>query len=60
MNFQDALQVVQKVQADYCISGLLETLEFMSDSGNHEELTRQELRAFRVVFNEMGKLFAPA
>jgi hypothetical protein len=35
-------------------------MEFMSVPSNREELTGQELRAYRVVFNEMGKLFAPA
>jgi len=60
MNFAQALQIVQEVQANNRLPGLLETLEFMSVPGNREELTGQELRAYRVVFNEMGKLFAPA
>jgi hypothetical protein len=60
MNFAQALQIVQEVQTNNRLPGLLETLEFMSVPSNREELTGQELRAYRVVFNEMGKLFAPA
>lgn len=60
MNFQEALSIVEEVKANNRLPGLLETLEFMSVASNREELTGQELRAFRVVFNEMGKLFAPA
>jgi hypothetical protein len=60
MNFAQALEIVQEVQANNRLPGLLETLEFMSVPSNREELTGQELRAYRVVFNEMGKLFAPA
>jgi hypothetical protein len=60
MNFTQALEVVQEVQRNWQLPGLLETMEFMSEAKNREELTGQELRAYRVVFNEMGKLFAPA
>jgi hypothetical protein len=60
MNFTQALEIVQEVQANNRLPGLLEALEFMSESRNREELTGQELRAYRVVFNEMGKLFSPA
>jgi len=60
MNFTQALEIVQDVQANNRLPGLLETLEFMSVPSNREELTGQELRAYRVVFSEMGKLFAPA
>jgi hypothetical protein len=60
MNFTQALEVVQEVQFNNRLPGLLETLEFMSVPSNREELTGQELRAYRVVFTEMGKLFAPA
>lgn len=60
MTFQEALAIVQEVQANNRLPGLLETMEFMSNAANREEFTGQELRAFRVVFNEMGKLFAPA
>ena len=52
------MQVVQQYQQDWAIKGLLETLEQMQDSV--DELNFQERRAFRVVFSEMGKLFAPA
>ena len=60
MNFQQALEVVQEFRANNGLPGLLETLEFMIEPRNQEEMTGQELRAFRVVYNEMGKLFAPA
>lgn len=60
MNLQEALQIVQEVQANNRLPGLLETLEFMGVPRNREELTGSELRAFRVVFDEMGKFFAPA
>ncbi len=60
MNFDQALQVVQEVQKNWQLPGLLETLEFMGEARNREELTGQELRAYRVVFTEMGRLFAPA
>lgn len=60
MNFQEALVVVQEVQVNNRLPGLLETLEFMNVPSNRLELTGQELRAFRVVFNEMSKLFALA
>ena len=60
MNFEQAMQVVQEYQRNWALPGLLETLEHMSVPQNREEMTGQELRAFRVVYNEMGKLFAPA
>ena len=60
MTFQEALNVVQEVQANNRLPGLLETLEFMSVPSNREELTGEELGAYRVVFTEMGKLFASA
>jgi len=58
MNFEQAMQVVQQYQQDWAIKGLLETLQQMQDS--QEDLFEQERIAFRVVFREMGKLFAPA
>lgn len=58
MNFNQALVIVQEVGANYGLPGLLETLEFMQSTSL--ELSDKELRAYRVVFNEMGKLFAPA
>jgi hypothetical protein len=60
MTFQEALSIVQEVQDNNGLPALLETLEFMSVPRNREELTEKELRAYRVVFNEMSKLFASA
>jgi hypothetical protein len=60
MTFQEALDIVEEFRANNRLPGLLETLEFMSESRNREEMTGQELRAYRVVFNEMSKLFAKA
>lgn len=57
MNFTQALEIVQEVQANNRLPGLLETLMFMDVPSNREELTGQELRAHRVVFTEMRKLF---
>jgi len=59
MNFTQALEIVQEVQANNRLPGLLETLEFMTVPSNREELTGQELSAYRVVFTNMAKLFAP-
>jgi hypothetical protein len=58
MNFQAALQVLQQVQNDWQLPGLLETLEFIRD--NEDECTYNVRRALHVVSNEMSKLFAPA
>jgi len=60
MNFQEALEVVQEFRANNRLPGLLETLEFMNKPQTREEMTGQELRAHRVVMNEMSKLFAKA
>ena len=60
MNFNEALEIVENVQANNRLAGLLETLQFMEIPSNREELTGQELRAHRVVFTEMRKLFAKA
>ena len=60
MTFQEALNIVQEFRANNRLPGLLETLEFMSEARNREEMTGEELRAYRVVFNEMSKLFAEA
>ena len=54
MNFTDAIEIVQDVQSDMG-EGLLETLTYMSD--NLDQFTDHQVRAFRVVFNEMRKLF---
>jgi len=56
MNFKQAIEIVQQYQQDWALPGLLETLEQMQDS--LEELAFDEARAYRVVFREMGKLFA--
>jgi len=58
MNFEQAIEIVQQYKQDWALPGLLETLEQMQDS--LEDLTSNESRAYRVVFREMGKLFAPA
>lgn len=58
MNFEQALNVVEQYQQDWTLPGLLETLQQMQESV--EDLTDQERRAFRVVFTNMAKLFAPA
>jgi len=58
MNFEQALNVVEQYQQDWALPGLLETLMQMQESV--EELTDRECLAFRVVFNNMAKLFAPA
>jgi len=58
MNFEQAMQVVQQYQQDWALPGLLETLEQMQD--NQDDLYQQQRTAFRVVFREMGRLFAPA
>ena len=58
MNFEQALDIVEQYQQDWALPGLLETLMQMQD--NLDDLTERECRAYRVVFREMGKLFAPA
>ena len=58
MNFEQAMQVVQQYQKDWRLPGLLETLIQMNS--DEDDLTYIQRRARRVVFNEMGKLFAPA
>jgi len=58
MNFEQAMEIVQQYQKDWALPGLLETLEQMQES--QDDLTYNELRASRVVFREMSKLFAPA
>lgn len=58
MNFEQAVEIVQDYQQNWALPGLLETLQQMQDS--IDELTDREVRAYRVVFRKMGKLFAPA
>ena len=60
MNFEQAHNIVEEFRVNNRLPGLLETLQFMSVPSNREEMTGQELQAYRVVFHEMGKLFAPA
>ena len=57
MNFEQALDVVEQYQQDWALPGLLETLMQMQDC--YDDLTGQEARAYRVVFRDMSKLFAP-
>lgn len=57
MNFEQAIEIVQDYQQDWALPGLLETLEQMQDS--IDELTDRQARAYRVVFRDMSKLFAP-
>ena len=58
MNFNEALEVVEIYKTNYGFPGLLETLEAMRE--DFEWLDRTQQQAFRVVFREMAKLFAPA
>ncbi len=58
MNFDQAVEIVEQYQQDWALPGLLETLMQMQD--NLDDLTERECRAFRVVFNGMSRLFAPA
>lgn len=57
MNFEQAIEIVQDYQQDWALPGLLETLMQMQNS--LDDLTDQQARAFRVVFGQMSKLFAP-
>ena len=57
MNFEQAIEIVQDYQQDWALPGLLETLMQMRDS--LEDLTDRQVRAYRVVFRDMSKLFAP-
>lgn len=59
MDFQTAIKIVEEYKQDWALPGLLETLEQMRDSGE-DDLTYEQYRAYRVVFREMAKLFAPA
>jgi hypothetical protein len=58
MNFEQALNVVEQYQQDWALPGLLETLVQMQNC--YDDLASTEAQAYRVVFREMGKLFAPA
>lgn len=54
MQFTEALEVIQDVQNDFG-EGLLETLMYMQS--NLDDFSDKQVRAYRVVFNEMRKLF---
>ena len=58
MDFTTAAEIVNNYKESQGLPGLLEALEEMRD--NIDDLTGQEQVAFRVVFNGMAKLFAPA
>jgi hypothetical protein len=58
MNFEQAIEIVQQYKQDWALPGLLETLQQMQDC--YDDLSGQEASAYRVVFREMGRLFAPA
>lgn len=57
MNFDQAIVVVETYKNMYGFPGLLETLEDMQE--NTSWLDASQRQAFRVVFSEMSKLFAP-
>ena len=59
MTFEQAMQVVQQYQKDWALPGLLDTLQQMGDHDGNE-LSYSDYRAYRVVMNQMTKLFAPA
>lgn len=55
MNFQQAIEILNNV-GDNFGHGLLDVMTYMRD--NLDDFSEQEVRAFRVVFREMSKLFA--
>ena len=57
MNFTQATEILKDLQDDHGC-GLLEVMQYMQD--NLDDFSAKEVRAYRVVFNEMSKLFAPA
>ena len=56
MTFDKALEVVQQYQKDWMLPGLLETLQQMGDHDGNE-LSDSDYRAYRVVMDQMSKLF---
>ena len=54
MNFTQAIEILNNVGDDFGHS-LLEVMEYMRD--NLDNFDDKEVRAFRVVFREMSKLF---
>jgi len=57
MQFTEALEIVNDFGARHQQPALLETLQYMSTPSTREEMTGQELAAYRVVFNSMRALF---
>ena len=57
MTFDKALEIVQQYQKDWMLPGLLETLKQMGEHDGNE-LSYSDYRAYRVVMNQMSKLFA--
>lgn len=55
--FQQAISIVESFKAENGLVGLLETLQYMRD--NPDSMTEKESWAYRIVCNEMSKLFAP-
>lgn len=55
--FQHAISIVESFKAENGLVGLLETLQYMRD--NPDSMTEKESWAYRIVCNEMSKLFAP-
>lgn len=58
MDFRTAVANVEMIQKQMGFPALLETLEWMRD--NEENVTHNEWLSYRVVVNNMAKLFAPA
>ena len=54
MDFEQALDIIEDVQYEHG-EGLLETLMYMQS--NLDDFTDKQVRAYRVVFNNMRKLF---
>lgn len=55
MNFTQAIEILNDVGDDFG-HGLLDVLTYMQD--HLDDFTLEQVRAFRVVFREMSKLFA--
>ena len=56
MTFDKAIQIVQQYQKDWMLPGLVETLKQMGEHDGNE-LSYSDYRAYRVVMNQMSKLF---
>ena len=56
MTFDKAMEVVQQYRKDWMLPGLLETLQQMGDHDG-SEMSYSDYRAYRVVMNQMSKLF---